>query len=99
MKILIDIPEEFETDYTADKFKEFFGRVIADMDTLCGTYEKETAGMFIKAFEDSKLYDPDKVLEQLEEHSNADEAEQIGTIPVVELTDAIKIVKGGGVDG
>lgn len=44
-------------------------------------------------------YDPDKVVEQLETYSNADEAEQLGTIPVVELEDAIKIVKGGGVDG
>ena len=44
-------------------------------------------------------YDPDKVVEQLEAYSNADEAERLGTMPVVELTDAIKIVKGGGVDG
>lgn len=44
-------------------------------------------------------YDPDKVVEQLEAYSNADEAERLGTMPVVELTDAITIVKGGGVDG
>ena len=44
-------------------------------------------------------YDPDKVVEQLEENSNADEAERLGTMPVVELADAIKIVEGGGVDG
>lgn len=43
-------------------------------------------------------YDPDKVVEQLEAYSNADEAEQAGTIPVIELEDAIKIVKAGGVD-
>lgn len=43
-------------------------------------------------------YDPDKVAEQLEDYSNVDEAERIGTIPVIELDDAIKIVKGGGVD-
>lgn len=43
-------------------------------------------------------YDPDQVVKQLETYSNADEAEQLGTIPVVELEDAIKIVKGGGVD-
>lgn len=43
-------------------------------------------------------YDPDKVVEQLEEYSNADEAERLGTMPVVELADAIKIVKGGGVN-
>ena len=43
-------------------------------------------------------YDVDKVVEQLEAYSNADEAERLGTMPVVELTDAITIVKGGGVD-
>ena len=44
-------------------------------------------------------YDVDKVVEQLEAYSNADEAERLGTMPVVELTDAITIVKGGGADG
>lgn len=42
-------------------------------------------------------YDVDKVLKQLEIYSNKDEAEQLGTIPVVELEDAFKIVKGGGI--
>ena len=45
------------------------------------------------------VYDVDKVVEQLEAYSNADEAERLGTMPVVELTDAITIVKGGGVNG
>lgn len=44
-------------------------------------------------------YDVDKVVGQLEAYSNADEAERLGTMPVVELADAIKIVKGGGVNG
>lgn len=43
-------------------------------------------------------YDVDKVVRQLEAYSNVDEAERLGTIPVVELADAIKVVKGGGVD-
>lgn len=41
-------------------------------------------------------YDVDKVVEQLEAYSDADEAEQSGTVPVVGLVDAIKIVKAGG---
>ena len=41
-------------------------------------------------------YDVDAVVEQLEDYSDADEAE--GTIPVIELTKAIEIVKGGVVD-
>ena len=43
-------------------------------------------------------YDVDKVAEQLEAYSNADEAERLGTMPVVELTDAITIVEGGGAE-
>lgn len=43
-------------------------------------------------------YDVDKAVRQLEAYSNADEAERLGTMPVVELADAIKIVKGGGVE-
>ena len=53
MKITIEIPEEFEIDYKTDKFKDFFQRVLADMDYVCGNYERETAEMLIKAFESS----------------------------------------------
>lgn len=108
MRVLIDIPEEFATDYTADKFKDFFGRVIADMDTLCGTYEKETADMFIESFENSKPYDPDKVVEQLEKrkmdalrrmNENRGTAFGYASERVYNAwNDAIEIVKGGGVD-
>lgn len=52
-----------------------------------------------KIDEQTTAYDVDKVVEQLEAYSNADEAEQLGTMPVVELADAIKIVEGGGADG
>lgn len=44
-------------------------------------------------------YDIEKVVGQLEDYSNVNEAEMIGTIPVIELNEAIEIVKGGGVDG
>lgn len=56
MKIIIDIPNDFTGDYIADKFKDFFSRVVADIDCkgLCGNYEKEIAEMFIKAFEESE---------------------------------------------
>ena len=43
------------------------------------------------------VYDVDEVVERLETYSNKDEAERLGTIPVVELEDAFKIVKGGGI--
>lgn len=60
MKIEIEIPKEFEVDYNSDKFKDFFARVLIDMQrgenlygNLCGNYEKETAYMFWKAFQNS----------------------------------------------
>ena len=56
MKVVIDIPKDFEGDYIADKFKDFFSRVIADIDCkgMCGRYEKEIAEMFLKVFDDSE---------------------------------------------
>lgn len=56
MKVVIDIPKDFEGDYIADKFKDFFSRVIADIDCkgAYGRYEKEIAEMFLKVFDDSE---------------------------------------------
>lgn len=56
MKVVIDIPNDFTGDYIADKFKDFFSRVIADIDCrgACGRYEEEIAEMFLKAFDDSE---------------------------------------------
>lgn len=57
MKVVIDIPKDFEGDYIADKFKDFFSRVIADVDcrgVMCGRYEKEIAEIFLKSFDDSE---------------------------------------------
>lgn len=53
MKLTIDIPREYERDFIADKFKDFFSRVIVDInyDGMCGFYEKEIAEMFLEAFD------------------------------------------------
>ena len=71
MRIEIEIPKEFEGDYNASKFKDFFGRVIADAtynDGLCGLYELETAQILQKAFAESKIaYDVEAVVAELEE--------------------------------
>lgn len=66
MKIVIEIPEEFERDYKTDKFKDFFSRVQCDIEngTLCSNYEKETAEMFLKAFDESVPMD--NIVEKLE---------------------------------
>lgn len=66
MKVIIDIPKEFESDLQ-DKFNEFFERMIADIDyalekqepLLCGNYERETAEMFLKAFEKATVIPDD----------------------------------------
>lgn len=79
----------------ADKLKAYLEKAISkneDMDCLdflriASVIDKQPTA-----------YDPDKVVEQLEAYSNADEAERLGTMPVVELVDTIKIVKGGGVN-
>ncbi len=94
MKILIDIPKAFEVDYNADRFAEFFHRCLADMGTCCGNYEQETAEMMEKAFAECRLYDPDKVVEQLEEFRP--EMDQFGCGGM--LTDIIDVVKAGGIN-
>lgn len=55
MEIKINIPNNFTDDYIGDKFKDFFSRVIADIDCngMCGRYEEEIAEMFLKAFDES----------------------------------------------
>lgn len=101
MKILIDIPKAFEVDYNTDRFAEFFHRCLADMGTCCGNYEQETAEMMEKAFEKSRLYDQDKVLDRLWDESferfGCDTG--MGCELVVNMDDAIEIVKAGGTDG
>ena len=59
MKLTIDIPREYERDFSADKFKDFFSRVIADIscDGMCGNYEKEIAEMFLEAFDNAIVGD------------------------------------------
>lgn len=55
VKLIIDVPREYEQDFIADKFKDFFSRVIADIncDGMCGFYEKEIAEMFLEAFDNA----------------------------------------------
>lgn len=97
MKILIDIPKEFEVDYNTDRFANFFQRCLADMGTSCGNYEQETAEMMEKAFEKSRLYDTDKVVKQLEKkiqtHKRAIEYEKKNGTITEEFQQAFEIRK------
>lgn len=105
MRIEIEIPVEFESDYRGDKFKDFFSRVLCDIKdgTLCGNYEKETVEMFIKAFDESKTaYDVDKVVEELESAENYyydDKLDAEGDLIMfksIEQEVAIEIIRKGG---
>ena len=73
MKVVIDIPKDFTGDYIADKFKDFFSRVIADIDCkgMCGRYEKEIAEMFLKVFDDSE----EKISCNCQHNSNSRDSE------------------------
>ena len=97
MRIEIEIPKEFEGDYSKDRFDEFFCRVLSDISdgTTCGRYERETAEMFLKAFSESKVaYDVETVVAELEKQKSGlttwaeDEAFKLG------IEKAISIVRG-----
>ena len=57
IRVTINIPRKYERDFSVDRFEEFFGRVVADIDCsgLCGKCEKETAEMLKEAFNNAKL--------------------------------------------
>lgn len=71
MKIVIEIPNEWEKDLTTkgmfgeeNMFIEFFNRVVSSIkfkNNVCGRYELETAEMLAKAF---------KNVERLKEQKN-----------------------------
>ena len=76
MRIEIEIPKDFEGDYNADRFSDFFSRAMIDIETMqgmCGRYEIETAEMLQKAFAESKVaYDVEAVVAELEKLVNGE---------------------------
>lgn len=54
MKIIIDIPVEFEEHFNKDGFKESLDRLNADVHCLAGNYEKELTDMLVEAFKNAK---------------------------------------------
>lgn len=94
MKLIIDIPTEFETDYNGDKFKDFFSRVLCDIEKgkcLCGSYEIETAEMFLKAFDESVTMA--NIVEKLEEEKTMAYDKWDGGSSYKAYQQAINIVK------
>lgn len=76
MKIVIDIPKEFETHFEIDRFAESLERIENDVKNrgaLSGRYDRETITMLRKAFENAtplpkghgRLIDADALLEKL----------------------------------
>ena len=101
MRIEIEIPVEFESDYRGDKFNDFFSRVLCDIKdgTLCGNYEKETVEMFIKAFDESKTaYNVNNVVAGIRRCSGNGYRDIDGDYvpPMIETKEAIEIVQNGG---
>ena len=59
MKILLDIPKEFETHFNNDKFKDSLERIKYDVnslkqDALSWRYDAEVIDMLIVAFEEAE---------------------------------------------
>ena len=53
MKLLIDIPKEFEQDFQEDRFNDSLHRLSADAHLLAGLYEQEIALMLSEAFKNA----------------------------------------------
>lgn len=56
MKLLIDIPKEFEQHFQADRFDDSLHRLIWDANLLAGRYEQETALMLSEALKNAVCF-------------------------------------------
>jgi hypothetical protein len=70
MKLIIDIPQEFEAHFNQDKFKDSIGRIAADVisqvyeeNSISGNYEMELLNMLSEAFEKAESIHSTCVLE------------------------------------
>lgn len=54
MKVLIEIPKEFESHFHMDRFADSLLRLKADAHLVAGNYEKETAYMLFQAFQNAE---------------------------------------------
>ena len=55
MKIIFEIPKEFENHFLQDRFEDSLYRLNADAHCLAGNYEQEIIIMLIKAFKNAKI--------------------------------------------
>lgn len=64
MRIVLNIPKEFECHFESDRFKDSFQRLSADAHCLAGLYEKELCEMLIEAFKNCTVLSDDIMLVQ-----------------------------------
>ena len=50
MKIVVEIPKEYEVEWAKDRFAESLDRLKSDAHCVAGNYERETAEMLVLAF-------------------------------------------------
>lgn len=55
MRVIIDIPKDFETHFNSDRFRDSLCRLAADAGDICGLYEIELAEMLVRAFGDAQV--------------------------------------------
>jgi hypothetical protein len=55
MRVIIDIPKDFETHFNGDRFRDSLCRLAADAGDICGLYEIELAEMLVRAFGDAQV--------------------------------------------
>ena len=54
MKVMIEIPQEFEEHFERDRFEDSLQRLIVDSHCAAGRYERELCGMLIEALKMSR---------------------------------------------
>ena len=63
MRIILDIPAEFEEHFWHDRFDDSLHRLSADAHLLAGNYEQETAMMLAEALKAAKVLEAENELE------------------------------------
>ena len=103
MKLLVDIPKEFEQHFQTDRFEDSLHRLSADAHLLAGKYEQETAVMLIEAFATAvpvpthgDLIDRDALLSTENQHYALREDDWYVTTRRVELMPTIIPAEEGG---
>lgn len=92
-EIVLKIPEEFEQDFNADKFKECFERVLLDCKAwdyagISGKYEHETLEMLLDAFSEAvvlrkghgRIGDLDSLIQTMKERNDDNGGEPLNAV-------------------